>query len=162
MSRYGITEISHGVSQTKAWRVTLYRNGSKLVEREFPFASNGGREAALVAAEAFRDAEVLKSPPEKSSVMRERLRASNTSGIPGVSEQTMGRYTYWVAQTKTRDGKKLSAAFRVELYGADRARELAIEARQNQLKQVEHRIFKSQEGEVLYRELLSTQGIDHE
>ncbi|WP_407364158.1 hypothetical protein HKW97_23950 (plasmid) [Pseudomonas luteola] len=87
--------------------------------------------------------------------MRQRLRANNTSGFPGVSRQTMGHYTYWIAQTKTREGKKLSKAYRIELYGEEQALTLAIEARKQQLKTIEHRVFRGADGESLFAELSS-------
>jgi hypothetical protein len=154
-SNYGISRINHGKAGTPAWRVCLYRGQEKAVEKEFPFLKHGGEQQARKAAEAFRNEALLLFPPEKSSEVRQRLRENNTSGFPGVSRQTMGHYTYWIAQTKTRDGKKLSKAYRIELYGEQQALTLAIEARKQQLKTIEHRVFRSADGERLFSELSS-------
>lgn len=150
---YGLTKVCHAKKGASAWRVTLYRDGAKIIEKEFPFLRHGGEEQALRVAEAFRNEAVLLYPPAESAQTRQRKRKSNTSGYPGVSKQTMGRYTYWVAQTKTREGRKLCNAYRIELYGDERALKMALEAREKQLKSIQHRIFRSASGERLYKEL---------
>ncbi|WP_213937583.1 AP2/ERF family transcription factor [Pseudomonas sp. dw_612] len=124
------------------------------VHKEFTFISHGGERPARAAAERFRNEQLLLFPPPLSCTIRQKLRANNTSGLVGVSRQTNRKNTYWIAQTKTRDGKKLSRSFNVEKFGEEQAKCKAIEARKQQLTTIVHRAFRRHHGEQLYGELL--------
>lgn len=151
---YAIFKVRHKKSGAMAWRVSLFREGVFKVHKEFTFISHGGEGPARVAAEQFRNEQMLLFPPPLSSTIRQKLRASNTSGLAGVSRQTNRKNTYWIAQTKTRDGKKLSRSFNVEKFGEQQAKHKAIEARKQQLATIEHRTFRHHGGEKLYAELV--------
>lgn len=149
---YGISLITHR-NGARAWRVTLYRDRRKQTEREFPFLKCGGEGAALSMAKAFRDEQLLLSPPRMSREIRGKMRSTNTSGHPGVTRYRMGKYWYWVAQTKLRDGKPIKKSFRVDRYGDQEAKALAIAERERQLAQITHRAFRSPEAEEHYANL---------
>lgn len=151
---YGITAITHGKG-AKAWRVTLFRDGRKVIDKEFPHLTHGGEASALQKAQACRDETMLKHPPRHSREVRQKVRTTNTSGHPGVTRYRMGRYWYWVAQTKRRDGKPIKKSFRIDLYGEQEAKALAIAERERQLEEIDHRVFRSARGEQLYDRLVS-------
>ena len=151
---YAIIRVRHKKSGAMAWRVSLYREGIMKVHKEFTFIGHGGERPARAAAEHFRNEQMLRFPPQLSSTIRKKLRANNTSGLAGVSRQTNGKNTYWIAQTTTRDGKKLSRSFNVEKFGEKEAKHKAIEARKEQLATINHRSFRHKGGEKLYGELL--------
>ncbi|MGE8187579.1 AP2/ERF family transcription factor [Pseudomonas sp. NPDC086278] len=151
---YAIIKVRHKKSGALAWRVSLFREGVMKVHKEFTFISHGGERPARAAAERFRNEQMLRFPPQLSRTVRKKLRVTNTSGLAGVSRQTNGKNTYWVAQTKTRDGKKLSRSFNVEKFGEEQAKLKAAEARKEQLATIEHRTFRRKRGEKLYGELL--------
>lgn len=150
---YGITAITH-YNGARAWRVTLYRDGAKQVEKEFPFLKHGGELQALTKAQAFRDEHLLLNPPQLSREVRQRLRQTNTSGHAGVSRYRIGKHWYWVAQTKQRDGRALKKAFRIDRFGEERAKALAIEERNRQLAQIDHLVLRSAEAQKHYARLL--------
>ncbi|WP_437269642.1 hypothetical protein ACRYHF_11770 [Stutzerimonas balearica] len=156
---YGITAITH-YNGAKAWRVTLYRAGAKQVEREFPFLSHGGELQALAKAQAYRDEQMLLHPPQLSREVRQRLRQTNTSGHAGVSRYRIGKHWYWVAQTKRRDGKPLKKSFRIDRYGEDQAKALAIEERKRQLLLIDHVVLRSAEAQNQYAQLLADERLD--
>ncbi|MHC8352713.1 AP2/ERF family transcription factor [Pseudomonas sp. RT4P38] len=144
---YAIIRVRHKKSGAMAWRVSLYREGVIKVHKEFTFISHGGEHPARAAAEQFRNEQMLRFPPPLSCIIRKKLRANNTSGLAGISRQTNGKNTYWIAQTTTRDGKKLARSFNVEKFGEEQAKHKAIEARKEQLATIEHRTFRHQAGE---------------
>ncbi len=151
---YAIIRVRHKKSGAMAWRVSLYRDGAMKVHKEFTFISHGGEGPARAAAERFRNEQMLRFPPPLSCTIRQKLRINNTSGLAGVSRQTNGKNTYWIAQTTTRKGKKISRSFNVATFGEEQAKHKAIEARKEQLATIEHRTFRRQRGENLYGELL--------
>jgi len=124
---YGIFESPLG------WEVRLVRGGKKYA-RQFYFRAYGGRDAALVHAQAWRDDMVRHHPPVARRERASRLRSNNTSGVPGVSLQCdrNGRPVLWLASTYLGPGKVLRKAFSINRWGAE-ARNLAIAARQSQL-----------------------------
>lgn len=156
---YGITAITH-YKGAKAWRVTLFRAGKKVVDREFPHLKYGGEAAALQAAKAHRDAQMLLHPPQQSRVVRARIRTTNTSGHAGVTRYRMGKYVYWVAQTKRRDGKPLKKCFRIDKFGEEEAKALAIAERNRQLSEIDHLVFRSHEGEQHYAKLVRDSSVE--
>lgn len=153
---YAIIKVRHKKSGAMAWRVSLYRDGVLKVHKEFTFIRHGGEREAHCAAERFRNEQMLRFPPPLSCMVRQKLRVTNTSGLAGVSRQTNGKNTYWIAQTTTRQGKKLSRSFNVATFGEAQAKHKAIEARKEQLATIEHRAFRHRGGEKLHAELLRT------
>ena len=128
---------------------------------EIPDAPANANDYAIIRARhkksgamTWRVSLYRRFPPPLSCAIRQKLRANNTSGLAGVSRQTNGKNTYWIAQTTTREGKKISRSFNVATFGEEQAKHKAIEARKEQLATIEHRIFRRQRGEKLYGELL--------
>lgn len=150
---YGISQITH-YTGAKAWRVTLFRDGKKVVDREFPYLKHGGEAAALQEAKTHRDAQMLLHPPQLSRDVRAKIRTTNTSGHAGVTRYRMGKHWYWVAQTKRRDGKSMKKSFRIDIFGENQAKALAVEERQRQLSEIDHLVFRSLQGEQHYRRLV--------
>lgn len=151
---YAIIKVRHKKSGAMAWRVALFRESVLKVHKEFTFISHGGERPARAAAEQFRNEQLLLFPPPLSCAIRQKLRTNNTSGLAGVSRQTNDKNTYWIAQTTTREGKKLSRSFNVEKFGEEQAKHKAIDASKEQLATIAHRTFRHHGGEKLYGELL--------
>ncbi|MGM3386872.1 hypothetical protein KXR94_04355 [Stutzerimonas stutzeri] len=150
---YGIIPITH-YNGAKAWRVTLFRDGKKVADKEFPHLAYGSETLALREAMAYRDEQMLQHPPRQSRDVRAKIRTTNTSGYAGVTRYRIGKHYYWVAQTKRRDGKPLKKCFRIDRFGEEEARSLAIAERERQLSDIDHLVFRSHEGEQLYARLV--------
>lgn len=131
---YAITRCSSGTG----WQVHLKRGGV-LLHKTFFFSMNGGREAALVRAQAWRDEMVRTHLPSSRRQTAEIRRRNNKSGIPGVvcRVDAQGAPTGWIAQTYLGPGNYVSKFFRVGRFGAAEAKRLAIAERQKQLQQME-------------------------
>lgn len=156
---YGISPITH-YNGAKAWRVTLFRDGKKVVDKEFPHLTYGGEALALREAIAHRDEQMLLHPPRRSRDVRGKIRTTNTSGHAGVTRYRMGKYYYWVAQTKRRDGKPLKKSFRIDQFGEEEAKALAIAERNRQLSEIDHLVFRSHEGEQHYAQLVRDSSLE--
>lgn len=133
---YGISRAT-GLRDGPGWTVLLMRNGVRF-SKPFPFSIYGGEEAALIRAQAWRDDIVKAHPPRTRLQMATRLKANNTTGIPGVTCRLAqdGKVLGWVAGTNLPSGKKLTKYFSVGRYGAAQAKLLAIAERQRQLQQM--------------------------
>ena len=86
--------------------------------------------------------------------MRTRLRKHNTSGYPGVTLQMRaGKPSAFLARTQEVSGKSLARSFSINTYGWDNALRLALEARQQQLLQVEDKpVCRSPTAIVVYEQ----------
>jgi len=85
-------------------------------------------------AAAWRDAAMRLAPPVTKRQFQNRLRSSNTSGVPGVTARyVQGQLVAWraILQTPERIHTK---SFSIKAYGS-RAKELAIAERQHLLDQ---------------------------
>ena len=152
-NNYGI-HLLVGIKGPRAWKVTIYRDGRTL-NRLFSFSRYGGCEAARKAADACRDELLLTYLPKLSRDIRQRIIATNTSGYPGVHYRCYSGIAYWVARTTLRNGSSVTKSFRVEHYGYERAKELAIRERERQLDSIgDYRSFKVIEGERRMMQLL--------
>jgi hypothetical protein len=150
---YGI-HLLVGIKGPRAWKVTIYRDGRTL-NRLFSFSRYGGREAARKEADACRDLLMLEHLPKLSRDIRQRIIATNTSGFPGVHYRCYTSIAYWVARTTLRNGSSVTKSFRVEYYGYDRAKELAIRERERQLDSIgDYRSFKVVQGERRLMQLM--------
>lgn len=122
---------------TNVWQATLRRQGQRL-SRTFAEARWGRREAALVAAQAWRDAVIAAIPPITNHRAATRFAARNATGISGVSrsepEANPGE-AMWIA-TLTTGGRLKRRAFSVSAYGEDGARARSIARRQKWLNQL--------------------------
>ncbi len=150
---YGI-HLLVGVKGPRAWKVTIYRDG-RTFNRLFSFSRYGGQDPARQAADACRDQLLLAHLPKLSRDIRQRIIATNTSGYPGVHYRCYTGIAYWVARTTLRNGSSVTKSFRVEHYGYERAKELAIRERERQLDGIgDYRSFKVVEGERRLMQLL--------
>jgi hypothetical protein len=152
-NNYGI-HLLVGIKGPRAWKVTIYRDG-RTFNRLFSFSRYGGAETARKAADACRDQLLLEHLPKLSRDVRQRIISTNTSGYPGVHYRCYTGIAYWVARTTLRNGSSVTKSFRVEHYGYDRAKELAIRERERQLDSIgDYRSFKVIEGERRLMQLL--------
>ena len=120
------------------WEVRMQRQGRKLAKFYSDLAF-GGKRGALQAAKRYRDR--LERRYRKSTVdeLSEKPSARNRSGIVGVRlHQQKDRrgdfeyqYWYWVAQWTDGHGNRKTRSFSVHQYGDQRAYRLAVEAREN-------------------------------
>lgn len=153
---YGISRFDDEKRYSHGWRVSLLRQGKRLVEN-FPDKKHGGRRRALRMAQRYRDELLRKFPPiSRKEVCRIR-RSNNQSGITGVCTYAKryklkdGSYRetrYWDASWPDKDGKKTSVSFSVKEYGDEMARSMAIRARQRGLEGVEGAFWASERGVV--------------
>lgn len=135
--RYGISRREADANgKGGSWKVSFSRGKIKH-EKNFYDGTEGGKEAAFVVACRYRDDLLTKIKP---LTVRERCqirRSDNTSGVPGVClNMKDGRPVYWFANL-TRQGKYKTKHFSIQKYGYARAFELACEARQALLAQIE-------------------------
>ncbi|WP_300733001.1 AP2 domain-containing protein [Pseudomonas sp.] len=126
-----IYAAKHPDGQPYAWKVDVQHAGRNHVHL-FNFAEYGGESAALAAAEALRDELALKAPLSFSYECRQRLMPHNTSGHPGVYRVQSNHIEYWRATTRIH-GYNLSKSFRIDRYGDDEAKQLALQERERQL-----------------------------
>lgn len=117
--------------QRYAWKVDIQRAG-KLHIHLFEFAEYGGEVEALNEAEAMRNQLVLKMPVSFTYENRQRLMPHNTSGHPGVYRVQSNNIQYWRATTRIH-GYNLSKSFRIDRYGEEQAKQMALQERERQL-----------------------------
>ena len=118
------------------FEVSIVRNGVRYY-RQFGKASYGGEAQALLQAQDWRDAVVRSMPPPTRRERAEKLRANNSTGVPGVFHQMSagGRVRAWMAKTYIGQGEILRADFIVDHLG-DAAQSLAIREREQQLERM--------------------------
>lgn len=134
-----------------AWRVSIRRRGRN-VGRLFSVKEFGNLKKALKAAIAFRDEVNQVFPPLTKQEAHAIRRSTNTSGVPGVFRTKTGE---WKASIQYEDGTCKTRQFAVHVYGEDKARQLAVEARIELLKQVRgHLIYHDEK--IKIRSLGST------
>ena len=150
---YGIQRI-RPKRRPAGWRVAIARDGQFVAWKIFSDIGYGGEQAAFIAAQAYRDTMVKQHPPIRMRDMRTRLRKHNTSGYPGVTLQMRaGKPSAFLARTQTGPGKSLARSFSINTYGWDNALRLALEARQQQLLQVEDKpVCRSSAAIVVYEQ----------
>ena len=135
---YGISRIDDPIYRTYAWRVSLRRQ-NRLFVKNFTDKQHGGKQRALAAAKAYRDEFVKKHPPTTRQQFCATLRRHNTSGIPGVyryakpyvlADGEVRKLWYWETTWPTPEGGSTKATFSVKQYGEEKAKQLAIAARE--------------------------------
>lgn len=122
-----------------AWFVSITRHG-KAYQRAFPFIAFGGELPALRMATAYRDALLRLIPPQTTKVLRMVPRVRSQSSIPGVFRSADGKKLVWIAAIRS-NSRTLRRKFSIRLYGEEGARQLAIEAREEFMKDVQNRFF---------------------
>ena len=142
---YGISRVDDEVYRAHAWRVSLRRRG-KMHVKNFPDKTWGGKRRALSAAKSHRDSVLQSHPPLTRKEFSGAKRAHNNSGITGVytyakkyrlADSREMETWYWEAHWPTRPGESQTARFSVKTYGEERARQLAIEAREAGMRKLE-------------------------
>lgn len=153
---YGISRIDDERNRAQAWRVSLRRHGSMHV-KNFPDLKYGGKAQALEKAREFRDELVGRYPPITRKEMCSIRRSNNKTGINGVCTYAK-RYVrrdgsvkenwYWEASWPNQSGESIKAVFPVSKYGAEMARQMAINARQRGIENIEGVFWCSEPGAV--------------
>ena len=116
------------------WRVSFHRQGIHH-RKGFPDSVYGGDAEALLAAKAWRDHLLCTLPVTSKAVFVARVKATNTSGVAGVtrtSEVRKGVTIHrWVAYSAHMKGMpRRSKNYSIEKYGEDEAFALAVRARE--------------------------------
>lgn len=151
---YGISRIDDEVYRTHAWRVSLHRQGKRLV-KNFPDKTYGGKGKALKHAKQYRDGLLKQYPPTTRKEFCTIIRRNNTSGVSGVcvyekpyelADGTVKTHRYWEANWPLTDGRYAKASFSVKHYGEKKARALAVRARRQGLRQLEGVFWRSKRG----------------
>ena len=153
---YGISRIDDLVHRTHAWRVSLSRQGRRLV-KNFPDKKHGGKAKALKQAKVYRDELLLKNPPMSRKDFANKKRRNNKSGITGVytyakrfqlRDGSCNETWYWEANWPTERGESMHESFSVKQYGEEVARQMAIRARERGLRALKGVFWASERGEV--------------
>lgn len=151
---YGISRIDDDVYRTHAWRVSLCRRGKRHV-KNFADKKCGGKGRALSQAKEYRDTLLRKYPPLSRKEFCTILRSNNKSGVTGVYKYAKSftlqngnvkENWYWEAHWPTEKGGAAHQAFSVNEYGEEKARQLAIQARKQALKQLDGYFWASDRG----------------
>lgn len=142
-SRIGITRLDQASVATHGWQVRLQWKGVRF-GRFFSDSSWGGREAALICAERYRDRLLLRLGRSRertvASTRSHTAPASrNRSGVVGVSRivQRGGNgieYHFWQASWTGSDGRRETVRFSVLKLGDEVAMRLACEARRRAME----------------------------
>ena len=127
-----ITRVESGVV-TPGWNFRL-RFAGRIESSFFSDRSYGGKKNALVVARMYRDARLKQLGPK--DVMRRigRKSSRNSSGVVGVSRTAImttngKKYICWSAQWPLLSGKHCIRRFSILKFGEKKARQLAIQAR---------------------------------
>ncbi len=120
-----------------SWRVSIRCRGTNHA-KGFPVLRHGSVEAALQAAQAWRDQLAHSLQPYTQQELVQKLRTNNTSGTPGVfkmkatrrrSDGSVAVYVHWEARTPEGVKPARKKAFSTLRYGEEKAYELAVAAR---------------------------------
>ncbi|MEX1669378.1 AP2/ERF family transcription factor [Zhongshania guokunii] len=153
---YGISRIDDDIHRTHAWRVSIRRQG-KLLVKNFPDKTYGGKRKALAEAKLHRDKIVAEHPPTTRKQFCSTLRRHNNSGIPGVYRYAK-RYKlkngcikeiwYWEAHWPVGTNSSEKATFSVAVYGERKAKRMAIATREAGVSKLEGVFWASERGVV--------------
>lgn len=117
------------------WTTSIKRQ-SLDIQRHFYDGVYGDKQAALLMAEAYRDAALRLFPPRTQRQQSVKLRSTNTSGMAGVKAvRKNGRLVAWLAFLGIGKQKPLRRYFSIKDHGEARAKELAVIARQEMLQE---------------------------
>ena len=143
---YGITRHPRDAKISPVYAAAIRRQGLQ-VNRYFAVSRYGSEEAALKAAQAWRDRVLALLPPMTYRQLCTRVRRNNTSGIPGIYRVVEPSYVCWKAIVGL-EGKAQVRAFSVKKYGEEQARQMAIEARRQMLQSVPDRFWLATEASL--------------
>ncbi len=137
-SRPGITRLDQASVATHGWQVRLQWKGVRF-GRFFSDSAWGGREAALLHAERYRDrllARLERGRASSSASARSHTAPAsrNRSGVVGVARIVQRsasgtEYHFWQASWVSPEGRRESVRFSVLKHGDSLAFSLAVEAR---------------------------------
>jgi hypothetical protein len=136
--------------------VSLSRRGRRYV-KNFADKKCGGKGKALTCARQYRDELIRAIPPLSRQEFCSILRSNNKSGTSGVcrygkpftlKDGTVKKNWYWEATWPGENGHQANRVFSVNDHGDERARELAIEARQAALQRIRGHYWASERGAV--------------
>ena len=152
---YGISRIDDEIYRTHAWRVSLRRQ-NKLLVKNFPDKTYGGKRKALLAAKAHRDQVIDQYPPTTRQQFCNAPRRHNTSGIPGVyryakryklKDGCIKEIWYWEAHWPAKKpGDFGKATFSIQRYGEKQAKALAVAAREAGVQKLKGVFWASERG----------------
>jgi hypothetical protein len=142
-SRPGITRLDQASVATHGWQVRLQWKGVRF-GRFFSDSAWGGREAALLCAERYRDrllARLGRRRDQAAASTRSHTgpAARNRSGVVGVSRIVQRgpngvEYCFWQASWTGSDGRRETVRFSVLKHGDEIAMRLACEARRRAME----------------------------
>ena len=143
-----IRRVDHDASSTHCWRVTVQRR-KRIFVRDFSDGRHGGRQAALQAAQLYRNQLVKAYPPLSKAAYCAIRKKNNRSGISGLTRvDTWQMYRgrrfrrlYWEAQWPIGNGKAQHKKFSITKYGEDGAYLRAHTARKTALKALSTHTF---------------------
>jgi hypothetical protein len=153
---YGISRIDCERQNAHAWRVSLRRYGKRFA-KNFTDKKYGDRELALADAMAFRDQFLVDNPPISRKDFCSIKRRNNKTGITGVykyrktyqlKDGTIKESWYWEANWPDIDGTSISQSFAINRFGEKLARNMAIEARDLGMQNVEGTFWAAERGSV--------------
>ena len=126
-----IYPLKHEEGHPYAWKLDIQRSGKSHIHF-FGFTEYGGENPALEAAKNMRQQLVMDMPQSFAHESRQRLMPHNTSGHPGVYRVQSHKICYWRATTRIH-GYNLSKSFRIDRYGEEQAKQMALQERERQL-----------------------------
>jgi hypothetical protein len=142
-SRPGITRLDQVSVATHGWQVRIQWKGVRF-GRFFSDAAWGGREAALLCAERYRDrllARLERRQAGSSASTRSHTAPAsrNRSGMVGVARIVQRsaagvEYYFWQASWTAPDGTRETMRFSVQKHGEELALTLACEARRKAME----------------------------
>ncbi len=143
-----ISRVDHHASHTHCWRVTIQRQ-THLYRQDFSDGRYGGRQQALEAAEAYRDATLQTHPPFSKPDYCAIVKKNNRSGISGLTrvdrwELNQGRRVRrlcWEVQWPVGNGRSRHRKFSILKYGEEGAFEKALAAREMALQGLASQTF---------------------
>ncbi len=135
----GVSRIDQPERRTHGFFVRLRRKG-KLYSGFFPDLKHGGKQRALTAAQRYYRELVKKYPPFSRRQWAQIPRRKGASGIVGVRKvvtSVRGRKRVrWQAMWSPEPHVLATRSFSVQKYGPQRAKALAIQARNAGLRKM--------------------------
>lgn len=142
-SRPGITRLDQVSVATHGWQVRIQGKGVRF-GRFFSDAAWGGREAALLCAERYRDRLVARlerrqagsSASTRSHTAPASRNRSGTVGVARIVQRSAAgvEYYFWQASWTAPDGTRETVRFSVQKHGEELALTLACEARRKAME----------------------------
>lgn len=147
-----------------SWHVNIQRAGITY-SKVFSDSRFGGPEQALVAARQYRDQLLKEVQPLMRKVKAQTVKSNCRSGVPGVVledrfvKQKYGTYrvTAWKAQVQLAPHKFKQRSFSIKKYGEQMAFELAVQARQRLLEELDGYVLHTPASKRLQEKMAEVQ-----